>query len=122
MIAQLIDHAIAYYRDFVKIRQRHRLPEDGEKAALAALADRLAQAATGASAEDLQTVVYEIGKAHADVFPSLKDWFRALYQILLGQDEGPRMGSFIALYGRDKTVRMLQDVLAGRTPGSAPAS
>ncbi|MBL8659816.1 MAG: lysine--tRNA ligase [Rhodospirillales bacterium] len=122
MITQLIDHAIAYYRDFVKVRQRHRLPEDAEKAALSALAEGLAQAAPAASAEELQTVVYEVGKAHADVFPSLKDWFRALYQILLGQDEGPRMGSFIALYGRDKTLAMLEDVLAGRSLGPAPAS
>lgn len=122
LIMALIDHALAYYRDHVKIRQRHRLPGDDEKVALAALAERLLCASDGASAEDLQTIVYEVGKAHADVYPTLKDWFRALYQMLLGQDEGPRMGSFIALYGRDKTVGLLKDVLEGRSVGALSAS
>ena len=117
MIMNLIDHAIVYYRDFVKVRQRHRRPDDRERPALAALAGQLAQASPDAGAEDLQSVVYDVGKAHSDVFPSLKDWFRALYQMLLGQDEGPRMGSFIALYGRDKTVVMLEDLLANRALG-----
>lgn len=122
IIMNLIDHAIAYYRDFVKIRQRHRRPEGDEAKALVTLAEQLSQAPENASAEELQTIIYDVGKAYADVFPSLKDWFRALYQILLGQDEGPRLGSFIALYGRDKTIVMLKDVLAGRSLSSAPLS
>jgi lysyl-tRNA synthetase class 1 len=122
IIRRLIDHAIAYYRDFVKIRQRHRLPEEWEKGALVELGEQLAALPAGVSAEELQSIVYEVGKNHADAFPTLKDWFRALYQILLGQDEGPRMGSFIALYGIDKTIAMLDDVLAGRSLGASRSS
>ena len=65
-----------------------------------------------ANAEALQTMVYEVGKRHA-CFPDLKSWFQALYQILLGQSEGPRMGSFIALYGVAETVALIRAAVAG---------
>ena len=64
-----------------------------------------------ASAEDLQTEVYEVGKRHG--FENLRDWFKALYEILLGQSQGPRMGSFIALYGVAETVALIEKALAG---------
>ncbi len=112
MIRRLIGHAIAYYQDFIKPRQKHRLPRPEELPALAGLAEALSAAPAPATAEALQTIVYDIGKGYAAVFPSLKDWFRALYQILLGQDEGPRMGSFIALYGVGDMVALLNDVVA----------
>ena len=112
MIRRLIGHAIAYYQDFIKPRQKHRLPRPEEIPALADLAEALSAAPKSATAEELQTIVYEIGKGYTAVFPGLKDWFRALYQILLGQDEGPRMGSFIALYGVGDMVALLNDVAA----------
>ena len=62
-------------------------------------------------AVDIQTEVYEVGKRHD--FENLKDWFRALYEILLGQSQGPRMGSFIALYGIDETVQLLERAVSG---------
>jgi lysyl-tRNA synthetase class 1 len=119
LIRRLIGHAIAYYQDFVKPRQRHRLPQPEELAALADLAEALSAAPAPATAEALQTIVYDVGKRYAAVFPGLKDWFRALYQILLGQDEGPRMGSFIALYGVGDMVALLNDAVA---KGGAQAS
>ncbi|HYN39823.1 MAG TPA: lysine--tRNA ligase, partial [Rhodospirillales bacterium] len=102
IVARLIGHAIAYYRDFVAPQQQYRPPLPEESAALADLAAELAAAGAGADAETLQTLVYEVGKRHA-CFADLKAWFQALYQILLGQSEGPRMGSFIALYGVPET-------------------
>jgi lysyl-tRNA synthetase class 1 len=90
--------------------------------ALTDLVNGLLAAPAQAGAQALQTVVYDVGKSHPDVFPSLKDWFRALYQIILGQDEGPRMGSFIALYGIDETVRMLSDIIAGAPAETSGAS
>ena len=63
------------------------------------------------TAEELQTLVYEIGKAHA--FDNLRDWFRGLYEVLLGEAQGPRFGSFIALYGKDETVALIRKALAG---------
>ena len=64
-----------------------------------------------ADAETLQTEVYEIGKRHP--FPELRAWFKALYEVLLGQDQGPRFGSFIALYGRKETIALIKRALAG---------
>ena len=69
----------------------------------------------GASAEDIQSLVYEAGKAHE--FENLRDWFRALYETLLGQSQGPRMGGFIALYGVDETLALIDTVLDGRQVG-----
>jgi len=59
----------------------------------------------------IQTHIYEVGKRHP--FGDLKSWFGALYQILLGQEQGPRMGSFVALYGISETVTLIKKALAG---------
>jgi lysyl-tRNA synthetase class 1 len=64
-----------------------------------------------ADAEAIQTQVYEVGKRHP--FADLKSWFGALYQILLGQEQGPRMGSFIAVYGVSETIVLIKKVLGG---------
>ncbi|MBB4284867.1 lysine--tRNA ligase [Roseospira goensis] len=109
----LVGHAIAYYRDFVRPAKRYRTATAAEARALEDLRAALAEAPPEAGAEDLQTLVYEVGKAHADTLGDLKSWFKALYQILLGQDQGPRMGSFIALYGRDETLALLDRAIAG---------
>ena len=69
-----------------------------------------------ADAEAIQTEVYEVGKRHG--FTELRAWFKALYEILLGQTQGPRMGSFIALYGRDESVALIRRVAAGETVGT----
>lgn len=112
LIDQLVNKAIAYYRDYIKPSQRYRRPNDAEKAALEDLAKELGSLPRDASAEDIQGVVYEVGKRHA-AFRELRAWFRALYEILLGQHEGPRMGSFIAFYGIDETIELIRRALAG---------
>ncbi len=105
LMDKLVKYAVAYYRDFVRPAKIYRLATADEVTALQALHTALATAPP--DAEALQSLVYEVGKAHAATFPGLRDWFKALYQILLGQDQGPRMGSFIALYGLNETVRLL---------------
>jgi len=107
----LVDYAVNYYRDFIKPSKQYRRATDEEQAALQDLADALAQFSPDAGAEDIQTEVYEVGKRHP--FPDLKSWFRALYEILLGQSQGPRMGSFIALYGLGETTELLKRAIAG---------
>ena len=82
-----------------------------EAAALAALDEALAAQQEGATAEQLQTLVYEVGKDPAFGIQNLRDWFRALYETLLGSDQGPRMGSFIALYGVANTRRLIAEAL-----------
>ena len=79
--------------------------------ALAALDEELANAAEDASAEALQNMVYEIGKDPHFGFESLRDWFKALYETLLGSSQGPRMGSFIALYGIGPTRKLIAEAL-----------
>jgi len=64
-----------------------------------------------ANAESIQTEVYEVGKRHP--FPELKAWFKALYEILLGQSQGPRMGSFIALYGLEESRALIRRAISG---------
>mgnify|MGYP000175682299 CR=1 FL=1 len=111
----LVENAINYYRDFIKPNKRYRAPSDIEKAALQDLSEALAQLAADTPAADIQTEVYEVGKRHD--FENLKDWFAALYEILLGQKQGPRMGSFIALYGIGETQSLIKKALAGELAG-----
>ncbi|HWK41406.1 MAG TPA: lysine--tRNA ligase [Croceibacterium sp.] len=108
----LVGNALAYNRDFVAPTLNKRAPEAGEAEALRALDAYLAHAPAGASAEELQTAVYEIGKNEAFGFASLRDWFKALYETLLGSSQGPRMGSFIALYGVENTRNLIAEALA----------
>ncbi|OYU35623.1 lysine--tRNA ligase [Novosphingobium sp. PASSN1] len=109
----LVTSALAYNRDFVAPTLKRRKPEPNEAAALAALDAELAATEDGASAEDLQTMVYEIGKDPHYGIGALRDWFKALYETLLGSAQGPRMGSFIALYGIEGTRRLIAEALEG---------
>nr|WP_298926771.1 lysine--tRNA ligase [uncultured Erythrobacter sp.] len=108
----MIDSAVAYTRDFIVPTLNKRAPSDSEAAALRALDEALANAADDADAETLQTAVYEIGKREEFGFENLRDWFRALYETLLGSEQGPRMGSFIALYGVENSRKLIAEALA----------
>jgi len=108
----LVDRALAYNRDFVAPTLDRRAPSENEAAALRALDARLAIVGGDATAEDLQTIVYEIGKDEAFGFEALRDWFKALYETLLGSAQGPRMGSFIALYGVENSRKLIAEALA----------
>ncbi len=122
MVDRLIEHAIAYYRDFVRPALRYRPPTPHEAVALDDLARELEAVGPSADAEALQTIVYEVGKRHP-CFTDLKAWFQALYEILLGQSEGPRMGSFIALYGVSETVALIRRAITGENLATpSPAS
>ncbi len=111
ILDRLVGHAIRYYQDFVKPAKQYRAPTGIERAALEDLVAELEKLPKGASAEDIQTQIYEVGKRHD--FESLRHWFKACYEILLGQDQGPRLGSFIALYGIKETVALVKRALAG---------
>ena len=111
-LIRLIECAVNYNRDFVAPNLSKRAPQGNEGEALRALDARLAATAAETSAEDLQTMVYEIGKCEEFGFENLRDWFRALYETLLGSEQGPRMGSFIALYGVEPTRKLIAEALA----------
>jgi lysyl-tRNA synthetase class 1 len=107
---RLIGHALAYGRDFVAPTLKRRAPEGVEIAALERLDVDLAALPPEASAEEIQNLVYEIGKTGG--FENLRDWFKALYETLLGSSQGPRMGSFIALYGIENSRKLIAEALA----------
>jgi lysyl-tRNA synthetase class 1 len=111
ILDRLVDHAIAYYRDFVKPAKQYRAPTEAERAAIADLRTALAELPADAEAETIQTAVYEVGKRHA--FEPLRAWFKTLYEVLLGQSQGPRLGSFVALYGLAEFTALLDRALAG---------
>lgn len=106
----LVKGAVNYYHDFVKPTKKYRLPTELEEKALTDLSEFLENAADDITAEELQNEVYAIGKRYE--FESLKHWFGALYETLLGATQGPRMGSFIALFGKAETIRLIRRVLA----------
>ena len=105
----LIGHALAYFRDFVADTLQRRAPDDREAAALRDLYYALADMPSDADAEAIQNAVFEIGKRHE--FEPLRDWFKALYETLLGTSQGPRMGSFAALYGIDNVRKLIAEAL-----------
>ncbi len=107
----LVGAALAYNRDFVAPTLHKRAPTESEAAGLRALDALLSGSPENPPAEELQTAIYEIGKDEAYGFESLRDWFRALYETLLGSSQGPRMGSFIALYGVANTRRLIAEAL-----------
>jgi len=119
---ELVEYAIHYFRDFVLPEKRFREPTDSERAALIDLRDALSNLASDASAEDIQNVVYEVGRRESFLDPKKKardgkpgvalDWFNMLYQVLLGQEKGPRFGSFVAVYGLQNTIDMIDGALA----------
>jgi lysyl-tRNA synthetase, class I len=117
LLDRLVGHALAYYRDFVKPAKRYRAPSQMERAALADLKAALDALPDTAPADDIQNEVYAVGKRHA--FADLRAWFQALYEVLIGQSTGPRMGSFIALYGLRETSALIDRVLAGQDLNAA---
>ncbi len=133
LLARLIEHAVAYYRDFVLPTKRYRAPTDEEResfqALLVALRDRgtdLEALAPDERAKALQDLVYDSGRRPPFLEPT-KDgrmgvsraWFNALYQVLLGREEGPRFGGFVALYGVAGTIGLIETALARQETASA---
>jgi len=112
---KLTEYAVNYFQDFIKTNKQYRAPNNMERAALEDLLKTIGTLPDGSEGLDIQTEVYEVGKRHE--FEDLKAWFKCLYEILLGQSTGPRMGSFIALYGLDETKALIQKVLDGESLG-----
>jgi len=116
-LAKLVDYAIAYNRDFIAPTKKFREASAQERVALEDLASRLQagyeEYAGETEAEKIQNLVYAVGKDQK--FTPLKAWFDCLYQVLLGTTEGPRFGGFIALYGVERTVALIETSLARET-------
>jgi len=130
-LRQLVEYAIHYFRDFVLPAKKFREPTDVERAALVDLRDALSQLPANAAAAKIQDVVYEVGRREPfldktgkiktkDGKPGVAlEWFNMLYQVLLGQEKGPRFGSFVEVYGLQNTIDMIDGALArSQSPAS----
>ncbi len=122
---RLVGYALSYFQDFVKPRKRYRPADQVEREALETLSEALGRLPAGASAEDIQAMLYDVGRAvpryqNFDAKGATPEkpgvslaWFNAIYQILLGEEKGPRFGSFVALYGIDNTRALIAAALSG---------
>ena len=129
----LVRYASAYFRDFVRPAKRYRPPDDEERTVLARLADTLGALAPQTSPEDVQTALYDLARtvpryqtltakgATAERPGVSNEFFNMLYQVLLGEDRGPRFGSFAALYGLANTKALIEAALAGTLAGALAA-
>jgi lysyl-tRNA synthetase class 1 len=112
LLDRLATYAINYYEDFVRPNKRFRAPSDQERAALEDLLSRFNGLPAGCQdAEAIQAEVYEAGKAAG--FEPLRAWFTALYEVLLGQSQGPRFGSFVAIFGLERSQALIRAALDG---------
>ena len=131
---KLVTYAVAYFRDFVAPKKRYRLPDEVEAAALKSLSAALAKLPADASAEAIQHALYDLArpipryqdmkaKGATPERPGVSnDWFNMIYQVLLGEERGPRLGSFIALYGIAETRALIGRAAAGELVKAEPVS
>ncbi|MES2985162.1 MAG: lysine--tRNA ligase [Pseudomonadota bacterium] len=111
MLDKLCGYAVRYYHDFVKPTKRFRAPSALERAALNDLRAYLSTLKDGTPADDIMTQIYDFGLKHYSK-ETMREWFKAMYETLLGSQQGPRMGSFIALFGAPGTIGLIDAALA----------
>jgi lysyl-tRNA synthetase class 1 len=109
LLDRLAGYALNYYEDFVRPNKAFRAPTEQERAAMLDLRARLAALPADADAETIQNEVYAVGKEAG--FEPLRAWFQALYEVLLGQSQGPRFGSFAEIFGLDRTIALIDEKL-----------
>ena len=109
VLDNMMSYAVNYYQDRVAPTLSYRAATDAEKQIIAQLRDVIAAQPDEATGEELQSCVYAAGKEAG--YENLRDWFSCLYETMLGQTQGPRMGGFFKLYGREKTLALFDDVL-----------
>ena len=105
LMKKMIRFSIAYYNDFVDHTKKPKVPDEKQKESLELLRSELSMISQETNADDIQTLVFEVGKKF--YAGNLKDWFKTLYEVLFGSESGPKMGSFIALYGINNTIALI---------------
>lgn len=112
ILQKLIINAINYFKDVVSLKKKFRKPNTKEVQALKDLADQISKMTTDMKPEDMQTIVYSVGKNHYSK-EKLRDWFKMIYEVLFGEEQGPRMGSFISFYGIKESVDLINKSIRG---------
>ncbi len=106
---EMAGFAVKYYHDFIKPKKIYKTPNESEKKALIDLIRILQSVPDNSTAEEIQTQIFDLGKKHE--FVNLGDWFKLLYKALFGQNTGPRMGTFIVLYGINNTISLIEEAI-----------
>jgi lysyl-tRNA synthetase, class I len=104
----LIGYAIKYFNDVIKLKKNYKNPNDEEKNALRALIKTLENCSDEMTPEDIQTLIYSTGKENGYA-ENLRDWFRLIYEVVFGEENGPRMGFFISFFGVNETKQLIED-------------
>ena len=102
----LVGYAIKYFNDVIKSQKNYKLPDKHEKLALEALIKTLEKCNDQMSPEDIQTLIYSTGKENG-YSENLRDWFKLIYQVIFGDENGPRMGFFISFFGVNETKELI---------------
>jgi lysyl-tRNA synthetase class 1 len=106
---KLVDYTVCYYNDFVKSKKTYRTPDENDLKMLKEIVNMLSNLDKHADAQEIQNALYEIGKTGN--YTDLREFFQRIYELLLGQSQGPRIGSFIALYGLDETIKLIKSLI-----------
>jgi len=104
----LAEYAINYFKDKVEPNKKFKTPNDKEKKALKNLVLKLEKVDQKSNPEDIQTIVYSVGKENG-YEKNLRDWFKLIYQVLFGEEDGPRMGFFVSFFGLKETINLIND-------------
>ena len=104
----LIGYAIKYFNDVIKLQKKYKVPDTKEKIALKALIKTLDNCNDEMSPEDIQTLIYSTGKENG-YSENLRDWFKLIYEVVFGDENGPRMGFFISFFGVNETKELIKD-------------
>ena len=104
----LISYAIKYFNDVIKLRKQYKKPSEDEKKALEALIKTLENCNDKMTPEDIQTQIYSVGKDNG-YKENLRDWFKLIYEVVFGVENGPRMGFFISFFGVNETKQLIKD-------------
>ena len=104
----LVGYAIKYFNDVIKLQKKYKIPDDKEKVALQSLIETLEECNDKMSPEDIQTLIYSTGKENG-YSENLRDWFKLIYEVVFGDENGPRMGFFISFFGVNETKQLIKD-------------
>jgi len=107
---KLVNYAIKYFNDVIKQNKNYKIPDEDETKALNELIKKLEQCNENMSPEDIQTQIYTVGKDNG-YKDKLRDWFKLIYQVVFGDENGPRMGFFISFFGLNETIKLLKEKL-----------
>jgi len=104
----LIGYAIRYFNDVIKLKKKYKKPNEEEKNALKALIKTLENCNDEMTPEEIQTLIYSTGKENGYT-ENLRDWFKLIYEVIFGDENGPRMGFFISFFGVNETKQLIED-------------